>query len=70
MFKWFYWWKLSRKAKKSLKKQIARTKKLDKAIPPTPEELEEFKKQYDMGWDSHMITRVERRKTYYEASIN
>ena len=70
MFKWFYWWKLGRKAKKHLKMQIKRAKLMPPAEPPTIEQIEAFKKEWDLGWDSHMITRVETRKTYYEASLN
>ncbi len=70
MFKWFYWWKLGRKAKKHLKKQIERTKQMGPAEPPTTEELEAFKKQWDLGWDSHMVTKVKTRRTHFEASLN
>ena len=71
MFKWFYWWKLSRKLKKNLKKECEMAKKMNKAEPPTLEQLEEFKKEWDLGWDSHMVTKIERRpKTYYEQSLN
>ena len=69
MFKWFYWWKLGRKAKKHLKWQIERAKQMGPAKPPTPEELEVFKNEMDLGWNSHMVQRVEPRKTYYEADI-
>lgn len=70
MFKWFYWWKLSRKAKKALKKQIAMTKQMPPAEPPTLEQIEAFKKEWNLGWDSHMVTRVEPKKRYFEASLN
>lgn len=70
MFKWFYWWKLGRKAKKHLKMQIERAKTMPPAAPPTQEQVEAFKKEWDLGWDSHMIQRVEPRRTYFEASLN
>ena len=40
-----YWWKLSRKAKQNLKKQIEYTRKLPPAAPPTLEQVKEFKKE-------------------------
>jgi hypothetical protein len=67
---WVYWWKLGRKAKKHLQRQIERTKSLGPAIPPTHEQIESFKKEWDLGWDSHMIQKVESKKTYFEASLN
>ena len=70
MFRWFYWWKLSRKAKKNLKMQCEISKKLGPAEPPTPYELESFKKEYDMGWDSQMIQPIKNKRTYFEASLN
>ena len=69
MFKWFYWWKLGRKAKKNLRKQIERYKTIGPATPPTPEQLEAFKKEFDLGWDSHMVESVPRRRTYFEADL-
>lgn len=68
--RWVYYWKLSKVVKQNLQKQIEATKRLGPAEPPTPEEVEKFKKDLDMGWNDHMIQRIERRKTYYEASIN
>jgi hypothetical protein len=41
-FRWVYWWKLSRKAKKHLKRQIEITKSLGPAEPPTFEEVKDF----------------------------
>lgn len=70
MFKWFYWWKLGRKAKKHLKLQAQICKQMGPAKPPTPEQVEAFKKEWDLGWDSHMVQRVEPRRTYFEASLN
>lgn len=69
MFKWFYWWKLGRKAKKHLKWQIDRAKQMGPANPPTEKELEAFMKEYDLGWDSHMIDSVPKRRTYFEAEL-
>ena len=69
MFKWFYWWKLSRKAKKHLKMEIKRAKSMGLAQPPTLEEVEKFKKDYDMGWNSHMVDSVPIRRTYFEAEL-
>lgn len=69
MFRWFYWWKLSRKAKKNLKMQIARAKQMPPAEPPTTAEVEAFKKEWDLGWDSHMVDSVPRRRTYFEADL-
>ena len=45
-------------------------KEMGPAEPPTVEEVESFKKHYDMGWGSHMVQRIEPRKTYFEVSIN
>ena len=42
MFKWLYWWKLGRKAKKHLKMQCERTKSLGPATPPTEKEVQDF----------------------------
>lgn len=69
MFKWFYWWKLGRKAKKNLKKQIEMCKQMGPAEPPTTEQLEAFKKEWDLGWDSHMVQKVETKRTYFEQYI-
>lgn len=69
MFKWFYWWKLGRKAKKNLKKQIEMCKQMGPAEPPTMEQLESFKKEWDLGWDSHMVQKVETKRTYFEQYI-
>jgi hypothetical protein len=68
--RWAYYWKLSRRVKRNLKLQIERAKSMGPAEPPTPEQVEAFKKEWDMGWDSHMITRVESRRTLYEGSLN
>ena len=67
--RWWYYWNLSRQVKKNLREQIQRSKSTGPHEPPTPEEVEKFKKEFDMGWDSHMITRVEPKKRYYEAEI-
>ena len=37
--------------------------------PPTQKELEQFKKEWDLGWDSHMIQKVETKRTYFEQYI-
>lgn len=71
MFKWLYWWKLGRKVKKNLKKQCELTKSLGPAEPPTLEQIEAFKKEWDLGWDSHMVSKIGRGpKTYYEQNLN
>ncbi len=67
--RWWYYWKLSRKVKKHLKWQIERCKKMGPAEPPTPDQVEEFKKELDLGWDSHMIQKIENKRTYFEADI-
>lgn len=69
MFKWFYWWKLGRKAKRELKRQIELCKQMGPAEPPTTEQLEAFKKEWDLGWDSHMVQKVETKRTYFEQYI-
>ena len=46
---WIFWWNRCRTAKKAIKKQIALCKQMGKAKPPTPEEVEKFKKEFDMG---------------------
>jgi len=66
---WIYWWKLGRKAKKHLKWQVARAKSMGPAKPPTSKELEDFKKEWDLGWDSHMVQKVVNKRTYYEAEL-
>lgn len=66
---WIYWWKLGRKAKKHLKWQVARTKSMGPAKPPTSKELEDFKKEVDLGWDSHMVSSVPKRRTYFETDL-
>lgn len=66
---WWYYWKLSRKVKNNLYKQIEQVKRMPPAAPPTLEQVEAFKKEWDLGWDSHMIQRIERKRTYYEADI-
>lgn len=68
--RWWYYWSLSRQVKQNLQKQIELSKKLGPAEPPSPEEVEKFKKELDMGWNDHMIQRIERRKTNYEVIIN
>ena len=67
---WIFWWNRCRTAKKAIKKQIALCKQMGKAKPPTPEEVEKFKKEFDMGWDSQMVHRVEPIRTYFEASLS
>lgn len=66
---WWYYWNLSRQVKKNLREQIQRSKSMGPAEPPTPEEVEKFKNEFDMGWDSHMVQRVEPRKRYFEQYI-
>jgi hypothetical protein len=67
---WIHWWRIGRKAKKHLKMQIERYKTIGPAEPPTLEQIEAFKKEWDLGWDSHMVTKVETKKRYFEASLN
>lgn len=68
--RWIFWWKRSKQAKKALQMHIKICKEMGPAEPPTVEEVESFKKHYDMGWGSHMVQRIEPRKTYFEVSIN
>lgn len=70
MFKWVHWWLTGRKAKKAIKKQIANSKARGNYPPPTPEQVKAFKKEWDLGWDSHMVQKVESKRTYYEANLN
>ena len=44
-------------------------KKMGPAVPPTPEQVEAFKKEWDLGWDSHMVSKIENKRTYFEAQI-
>lgn len=67
--RWIFWWKRSKQAKKALKAQIEMCKKMGPAQPPTQEEVEKFMKEFDMGWDSHMVTKVETRRTYFEQDL-
>lgn len=66
---WIFWWKRSKQVKKVIEEQIAMCKKMGPAEPPTTEQLEAFKKEFDLGWNSHMITKVETRRTYFEQYI-
>jgi hypothetical protein len=50
--------------------QIDRAKQMPPAEPPTPEQVAAFKKEWDLGWDSHMVQKVETKKRYFEASLN
>ena len=68
--RWWYYWKLGKKGKKHLKWQIEQCKKMKPAEPPTPDQVEAVKKEWDLGWDSHMIQKVESKRTYFEASLN
>ena len=67
--RWVYYWKLGRQLKVNMKKQIEQSKRTGPRNPPTEEEVKKFMEEFDMGWNSHMIQRVEPRKTYYEAEI-
>lgn len=58
-----YYWVLSRQVKKNLKKQLKQSKNSGFYKPPTRDEVLEFKKEYDMRWDSPMIQRVESSRT-------
>lgn len=66
---WIFWWNRSRTAKKAIKNQIALCKRMGKAKAPTHDQVEQFKKEWDLGWDSHMIQKVESKKTYFEQYI-
>ena len=35
----------------------------------TPAQVEAFKKEWDLGWDSHMIQKIENKRRYFEADI-
>jgi len=71
MFKWVHWWLMGRKVKKAIKKQIADSKARGNYPPPTPEQVKAFKKEWNLGWDSHLVTKVENTpKTYYEQNLN
>ena len=65
-----HYWKLGRKWKKELRRQKELYQVLGPATPPTAEQVEAFKKEWDLGWDSHMVQRVESHRTYFEASLN
>ena len=67
---WIFWWKRSRKLKLFLQQEAWNAKMRGPKEPPTPEEVEKFKKEWDLGWDSHMVQRVEPRRTYFEANLN
>ena len=67
---WLFWWKRSKQAKKAIKEQIALCKRMGPADPPTLEEVEKFKKEWNLGWNSHMVQKVEARQTYFEAYLN
>lgn len=64
-----HYWKLSRKWKKELRRQKELCEMMGPATPPTAEQVEAFKKEWDLGWDSHMVQRVESKKTYFEQYI-
>lgn len=67
--RWVFWYKRTKAWKRYITEELVISRRMGKATPPTPEQLAAFKKEWDLGWDSHMVTRVERRKTYYEANI-
>ena len=67
---WIFWWNRCRTAKKAIKQQIAMCKQMGPATPPTPNEVADFKKEWNLGWDSHMIQKVESKQTYFEVSLN
>lgn len=66
---WIFWYKRSKAWKRYISKELLVAKMKGPADPPTQLELEIFKKEWDLGWDSHMITKVETRKTYFEQYI-
>lgn len=66
---WIFWWNRCRTAKKAIKQQIAMCKQMGPAEPPTPKQIEAFKNEFDMGWNDHMVQKVESRKTYFEQYI-
>lgn len=66
---WVFWWNRCRTAKKAIKQQIDMCKQMGPAEPPTPKQIEAFKNEFDMGWNYHMIQKVESRKTYFEQYI-
>ena len=70
--RWIFWYQRSRHAKKVLKAQILMCKKMGPAVPPTPEEVEKFKKDFGNNevFNTHMVQRVEQRKTYFELNLN
>lgn len=67
--RWVFWYKRSRQARKEIRRQIDLCKKMGPAEPPTLEQVEAFKKDFDMGWDTHMVEKVATRRTYFEKYI-
>ena len=66
---WIFWYKRSRAWRHYIAKQIMISKMRGYREPPTQKELEQFKKEWDLGWDSHMIQKVETKRTYFEQYI-
>lgn len=66
---WLFWYKRSRAWKHYIATELLIARMKGPAEPPTPNQLEEFKKEWDLGWDSHMIQKVETRRTYFEQYI-
>lgn len=66
---WIFWYKRSRAWKQYIKNELLIARMKGPHEPPTAKELEQFKKEWDLGWDSHMITKVETRRTYFEQYI-
>ena len=67
---WIFWYKRTRSWKRFIANELLIARMRGPQVPPTKEQLEGFKKEWNLGWDSHMVQRVEPRKTYFEASLN
>ena len=66
---WIFWYKRSRAWKHYIANELKIAQTKGQHEPPTKKELEQFKKEWDLGWDSHMITKVETRRTHFEQYI-
>jgi len=67
--RWVFWYKRSRAWKHFINTELLIARMRNPANPPTEKELEAFMKEYDLGWDSHMIDSVPKRRTYFEAEL-
>ena len=68
---WIFWWRRGRAWKRYITEELVISRCTGNRPPPTPEQVKAFMKEWDLGWDSHMVTKVEKTpKTYHEQNLN